>query len=325
MTGANASEGGDGAASGLERRARGLLRAYPPGYRAGRGEEILGTLLEATLPGRGWPPARDTASVLAGGVRARRNANLRLAAAVSLRQAGILAIALYICGRLSGELSILRFPGWGPSGIGWKIVLPLVPLAVTLGAAWSGRRRLAAVTAAAAGAAIAYLTFSGLSQPGVAAAEVESSLAALTIPLLALAALVLLTGSAPRPPRSWLWLPCLPVAVTLLLVVAVRLRLGPAQHALDWLGGWAGPVESPYSYLTAVMVGVCVCWLVTDFRPLLGVAAGLYLTQLDTLLAQPAQLGVDWTVFIEMNAPCAVAVTLAWLIRRPRRSPPAAS
>jgi len=35
--------------SRLQRRARNLLRAYPPGYRADRGEEILGTLLEAAL------------------------------------------------------------------------------------------------------------------------------------------------------------------------------------------------------------------------------------------------------------------------------------
>jgi len=39
---------GDGAATRLERLGRMLLRCYPPAYRHGRGEEILGTLLEAT-------------------------------------------------------------------------------------------------------------------------------------------------------------------------------------------------------------------------------------------------------------------------------------
>jgi hypothetical protein len=50
------SEGGHGDAGRLERRARWLLRAYPAAYRADRGEEIIGTLLEAVPPGRDWPP-----------------------------------------------------------------------------------------------------------------------------------------------------------------------------------------------------------------------------------------------------------------------------
>lgn len=36
--------------SSLEGRGRRLLRAYPPAYRAERGEEIIGTLLEASRP-----------------------------------------------------------------------------------------------------------------------------------------------------------------------------------------------------------------------------------------------------------------------------------
>jgi hypothetical protein len=327
VTGGSAGRGGNGGAGRLERRARSLLRAYPMGYRADRGEEILGTLLEATPPGRGWPPARDVASVLAGGLRARRTANLRQAAADSLRLAAMLGITLYLCGLLSQELSLLRLPGWSSGPNGWKMLLPCVPLAGTLAAAWSGRRWPATVSAAAAGAALTYLVFSRLSLPGGDdAGAVESSLASLTVPLLSLAALAALTGSAHRPARSWRCLPCLPVGVTVLLLIAGRLQLGPAAHALAWLGSWAVPLESPYSPLAAIMVGVSVCWLVTDFRPLLGVAASLYLTQLATLLASPAVPGVNWTAFIEMNAPVAVVVSLARLIRRgARTSPPTAS
>jgi hypothetical protein len=61
----------------LERRARLLLRAYPPAYRADRGEEMLGTLLESTAGSRDWPPARDAWSLLASGTRARRAGNQR--------------------------------------------------------------------------------------------------------------------------------------------------------------------------------------------------------------------------------------------------------
>ena len=43
----------------LERHCRWLLRAYPAWYRRKRAEEMLGTLLEASPPGRNWPSFRD--------------------------------------------------------------------------------------------------------------------------------------------------------------------------------------------------------------------------------------------------------------------------
>ncbi|HMH94538.1 MAG TPA: hypothetical protein VK586_26065 [Streptosporangiaceae bacterium] len=43
----------------LERRWRWLLRAYPAWYRRERGDEILGTLMEASPPGRRRPSLRD--------------------------------------------------------------------------------------------------------------------------------------------------------------------------------------------------------------------------------------------------------------------------
>jgi hypothetical protein len=55
----------------LERRCRLLLRAYPGWYRRERAEEMLGTLLEASLPGRSWPSARDARALIIGGLRVR--------------------------------------------------------------------------------------------------------------------------------------------------------------------------------------------------------------------------------------------------------------
>ena len=81
-------------ASLLARHTRLLLRCYPKAYRAHRGEEILGTLLETTRPGRGWPPAREVASVIGGGLRARRAANLNQGLRASLRHVGILTAAM---------------------------------------------------------------------------------------------------------------------------------------------------------------------------------------------------------------------------------------
>jgi hypothetical protein len=55
----------------LERRCRWLLLAYPAWYRRGRADEMLGTLLEASQPGRGWPSFRDTRALIIGGLRVR--------------------------------------------------------------------------------------------------------------------------------------------------------------------------------------------------------------------------------------------------------------
>jgi hypothetical protein len=55
----------------LERRCRWLLRAYPAWYRRRRAGEMLGTLLEASPPGRRWPSFRDARALVIGGLRVR--------------------------------------------------------------------------------------------------------------------------------------------------------------------------------------------------------------------------------------------------------------
>jgi hypothetical protein len=55
----------------LERHCRLLLRAYPAWYRRERAGEMLGTLLEASPPGRRWPSLRDARSLVIGGLRVR--------------------------------------------------------------------------------------------------------------------------------------------------------------------------------------------------------------------------------------------------------------
>jgi len=57
--------------SALERRCRWLLRVYPAWYRHERAGEMLGTLLEASSPGRRWPSFREALARAAGGLRAR--------------------------------------------------------------------------------------------------------------------------------------------------------------------------------------------------------------------------------------------------------------
>ena len=57
--------------TGLERRCRWLLRAYPAWYRRDRGGEMLGTLLAASPPGARWPSFRDARALVTGGLRVR--------------------------------------------------------------------------------------------------------------------------------------------------------------------------------------------------------------------------------------------------------------
>ena len=92
MSGAEREDG----ASRLERRCRRLLRAYPQPYRADRGEEILGTLLDAAPADRHWPPARDAWSLITGGLRVRAARNRQLPLAANLRLAALLAAALWL-------------------------------------------------------------------------------------------------------------------------------------------------------------------------------------------------------------------------------------
>jgi hypothetical protein len=55
----------------LERHCSWLLHAYPAWYRRERAGEMLGTLLEASSPGRSWPSFRDARALIIGGLRVR--------------------------------------------------------------------------------------------------------------------------------------------------------------------------------------------------------------------------------------------------------------
>ncbi len=63
--------GRDARLARLEHRYRRLLFAYPPGYRAGHGDELIGTVLDGTEPGRSFPSPRESAGLIVGGLRTR--------------------------------------------------------------------------------------------------------------------------------------------------------------------------------------------------------------------------------------------------------------
>lgn len=303
----------------LERRARNLLRAYPPGYRAARGEEILGTLLDATPPGRTWPPAREVASVIRGGLSARRTANQREGVAASLRQAAILGATLYLAVLMSNQLWIAYQDYHGPVLLlretrnAARDFLPLLPLAAALTAAWSGRRWLTAVSAVVAGAIYSYYTMHDGYEVGL-----------LFFVLLALAALVLFTRSGQRLPNAWLWLPGLVAGLDLLDALAPFdwRRAGPGEHVLSWLGGWTADWGYSSPHFLEIMAVVCVCWLVTDVRPLAGLAFG-FVTEAELRIRPAYPAGMPyWMHWALTAAPLLVVLVLALLLRRRLRASP---
>jgi hypothetical protein len=309
----------DSDASRLERRARRLVRAYPPGYRASRGEEIVGTILEATAPGGNWPSARDTASVIGAGLRARRDANLRQGVAASLRQAAILGAAMYLvqfpCEALGNFARLAR---WGdihlPLGsFYWFYFLSGGLAMLILAAAWSGQRRLVAGAAVATAIpAMAYVLIGH---------EWDLMVTVVAFVGPALAVLLPLVRRTKRPPMSLLWLPCLAMGVTL-----VEALSSPSPDYSHWSVSQTMLLFPYTTYLSLVTVVVAACWLVTDVRPLAGLVFAFTVARVIYGFAYARSYASSGPVqiAIAITAPLAVACALVWLLRhRTRTSPPA--
>ncbi|MEO3769180.1 hypothetical protein [Micromonospora sp. B9E7] len=119
--------------SDLEGRYRLLLRLYPDDYRRVRGEEMLGTYLDLTPPGRRWPSAADAADLVAGAVRER----LRAAGAGGLlpgvRLAAVLAFvtATALSGLWAGAEQIVD-----PADRSVPAVGPFVSVGIVVWSAW---------------------------------------------------------------------------------------------------------------------------------------------------------------------------------------------
>jgi len=310
----------------LVRRTRLLLRCYPKAYRAHRGEEILGTLLDTTRPGRGWPPAREVASVIGGGLRARRAANLSQGLGASLRQVGILAAAMtmagspaFLLGRVGLDIAN-PFPGSVLSALVPGLVLASLLAVTALAAAWCGRRWLvAAAVAAAVLATVAWWSVVPEWQGNTLLQQAASPV------VLALVVLLPLTKRAERLPASLLWLPCLPLAVSFLeglaagsgLHIPELLPLPIAEFRLEVL------LDPYYTYLSLVPVLIAVCWLVTDVRPLAAITL-MFLLERVFFSAMLGDRAATWTqMAIAAGLSLALTCALIWLLRhRARTAPP---
>ena len=276
----------------LEHRCRLLLRAYPAAYRQDRGEEIIGTLLEATPEGRSWPRARDVRSLVMGGIRARAAQNRRLTTAANLRiaalvgAAGYLAFSALVYLRV-GVLALTAQTGRAHAA-GWLLLPVAVLLGVAVAMVWLRGRRgflLAAAIPAAAGVALA-----GAWRPTALGWPVTE--------LACLTAVAMLAGRGERPGGRWLW----PVA----LVAALPLVAGVMPDALT----------RAFGTLLVAMAFISVLLVVIDARPAIATAVFLLAFWLPSgidNLARGLGIAADVPLLAIVSLITAVAV---WRLRR---------
>jgi hypothetical protein len=309
-------EGGHGSGR-LERRARWLLRAYPAAYRADRGEEIIGTLLEAVPPGRDWPPSREAVALVAEGLRARRAANLRQGLAASLRQVAVAGAAVYLVQLPAQGLGAVAWSarrGHLPPlfwNYGWLFYALGVLALVIIASGWSGRRVLAAAGAAAA--VIAAVSFLVIMQDWHLMVVLADFVGPPVVVFL------LFARRTERPPLSLLWLPGLALGVALGESLA---NTHPALFAATT--AWT-TLLSPYATgLSLVTVLVAVCWLATDVRPLASLVLAFTVSRVVYGFAydRPAVMVGPAVITLGITASLAAACALAWLLRRRIHSSP---
>ncbi|MEO3743039.1 hypothetical protein [Plantactinospora sp. B5E13] len=252
--------------TGLERRYRWLLRAYPRAYRQYRADEMLETLLAAGETDRRHPNLRESLALLVGGLRARAGVDrLRSRAALRHSTLRLTVLSLLVCGIALTATPVmwrlwLLLPGTAATAIvAGSLVTPVMWLLALAAAAWA-RYRLA--FAATIGALVIDLSqavvhnrlyveqWTGTEVSGtVLQVVVHRALDASTwaAVLAVLAMLPLLATGQPRVARPWTWL------VGAAVVVAVM-----TPNPLNgWAGGF-GQTVIVAAWLVAVVVGAAL-------------------------------------------------------------------
>jgi hypothetical protein len=274
----------------LESRCRLLLRVYPATYRQDRGEEIIGTLLDATPAGRSWPLARDVRGLVLGGLRARAALNRQLTTAENLRTAVTVGAAAYLAFRAVNYLTfaVLAFtaPARQAHPAGWPVLVVGTMVGVAVALVWMSSRR-GVLLAAAIVAAIA-VSLAGSWQSWFDWPITE---------LACLAVVLLLAGRAERPGRGWLW----PVA----LLAAFQL----VQYAAP--GFWL----LAFLALLGAMGIVSLLWVVIDARPAIVVAVFLLALWLPTWIVELA-VGPGIGTAVPLLIVTAVSAVAVWRLRR---------
>jgi hypothetical protein len=277
----------------LERCYRWLLRAYPAWYRRERGAEMLGTLLDASPPGRRAPSLRDTRALVMGGFRVRAGQHQRLTAATNLRLAVLLGAALALLWLVASDLAdaVLHWTHtYSPSpGIGQEAVYGLLTLAA-VAAAWFAPRPVTAALALAG--AVAYVYW------GDRIMAIQ--------PAGLLITLAVLVFGKERLPRSWLW-------------------LAGGIFAVDLLQGLtpAGPLYflyTPLVFVPWIILGAVVLWAAVDARPAIAMAIYVASNYLVVSLLNYLGYGVapltSWQWYLPAAGAAVLAAGAVWRLRQ---------
>ncbi|GAA5066393.1 hypothetical protein HNP84_001147 [Thermocatellispora tengchongensis] len=263
----------------LERRYRRLLLAYPPGYRAAHGEELIGTLLETAAPGRATPPLAEAVALVHGGLRARAERaatgpawadGLHLGVTV-LVVAGFAALLPYagsipVWTGLAGLATLAVLNGWAVAALPLMVLVAARVGAIALGRPWPDGTLLPVFPDAPWGEGPA------LYQGGGPVAPV----AAWALAFLGLA--VLAARRVPLRRRSWRWWllapPLAPAAQDPLLLNADPTRTPArllAEVALLLLAVWACHVTGdPRWSLAAAVYVLAKCAELAENLPYAG-------------------------------------------------------
>lgn len=279
----------------LEARCRWLLRAYPAWYRRQRGEEMLGTLMEASPAGRRWPSPRDIWAMIVGGLRVRAGQHRRLGTPANLRLAGLLGVALALLWLIGQNLSSAImfwahvYPAATPSGLGYQAAASLLALAAVV-AAWFAPWPVVAVPALAGAALWVY------SGDRIMASQ----------PAALLVLLVILTVGRDRMPRPWLGLAGLLFARTVL-------EQSTAAPSLYFL-------YTPLVFAPWVVLGAVILWAAVDARP--AVAMAIYLASnyvIFTLIGYAGYGGgpaAAWEWYLPIAGVAVLGTCALWRLRR---------
>jgi hypothetical protein len=197
----------------IERHCGWLLHAYPAWYRRDRAAEMIGTLLESSLPGQRWPTFRDARALAVGGLRVRGWTWMLSMLWVA---AGVVITGYYFYATthpyISADVIGTGLLGWnvGPAAVQIAAVLALVawlalPLPVFIAGfirlrGWRPRNWLRAIAWAGAwiaGAALLGLAFDWTDTPGVSWGELPICTA-----WLLLGAVMTWILAAPAPHRA---------------------------------------------------------------------------------------------------------------------------
>lgn len=279
----------------LERRARWLLRAYPTAYRRERGDEILGTLLEATPEGRSWPRLRDAKALVVSGLQARAAQNRQRTTAANVRVAVMVGLTLFNSlwvAAYSSRVITSLMHGYAVNGP-WSLAAYALLSAATVVLVWTAPRVSVVTAALAVASAVVY--YLGLNAVVVVPAFLQ---------VLYLIGLVALGLRGSRPSRRWLWLPGVIAVATPFIGIAI------------W-SGWLGISFvwlMPGALLLPAAV-VSILWIGIDPRLILALATYLVAAAAQSVSAFVQYgLGFSWLPYALVIA--CVAGPAFWALRR---------